>query len=93
MQSELLTGSFTAERVAALSDDGRRHSAPAFTTDLGADLALAAALEPITHQHGVSVAAVVVTWTLSWSCVTAAIGCARRPGQVDGWITSPRGWS
>jgi aryl-alcohol dehydrogenase-like predicted oxidoreductase len=86
MQSGLLTGAFSAERVASLPEDDWRKSAPAFTTDLDRNLALASALEPIAQRHGVGVAAVAVAWTLAWPGVTGAIVGARRPSQVDGWL-------
>jgi aryl-alcohol dehydrogenase-like predicted oxidoreductase len=86
MQSGLLTGAYTAERVAALpAGDGRRRS-PHFTTGLERNLALATALEPVAERHGVSVAAVAVAWTLGWPGVTGAIVGARSPRQVDGWL-------
>ncbi|GAB3569369.1 aldo/keto reductase [Amycolatopsis endophytica] len=86
MQSGLLTGAFTEERVAALPEDDHRRENPEFTTNLAANLALATALEPIAQRHGVSAGAVAVAWTLAWPGVTAAIVGARRPEQVDGWL-------
>jgi aryl-alcohol dehydrogenase-like predicted oxidoreductase len=86
MQSGLLTGAFSAERVASLPEEDWRKSAPDFTTDLDRNLALARALEPIARRHGVGVPAVAVAWTLAWPGVTGAIVGARRPSQVDGWL-------
>jgi aryl-alcohol dehydrogenase-like predicted oxidoreductase len=88
MQSGLLTGAFSAERVASLPADDWRRSAPDFTTRLDRNLALTAALEPIAQRHGVTVAAVAVAWTLAWPGVTGAIVGARRPAQVDGWVAA-----
>ena len=88
MQSGLLTGAFTAERVAALPADDWRRKAPEFTTHLDRNLALAAALAPVAQRHGVPVAAVAVAWTLAWPGVTGAIVGARGPAQVDGWIAA-----
>jgi aryl-alcohol dehydrogenase-like predicted oxidoreductase len=88
MQSGLLTGSFSASRVAALPADDWRRNAPNFTTNLDRNLALAAALEPVAQRHGVSLAAVAVAWTLGWPGVTGAIVGARSPQQVDGWIAA-----
>jgi aryl-alcohol dehydrogenase-like predicted oxidoreductase len=88
MQSGLLTGAFTAERVAALPADDWRRSGPEFTTNLERNLALTAALEPVAQRHGVSLGAVAVAWTLAWPGVTGAIVGARRPEQIDGWIAA-----
>ncbi|OLT09226.1 hypothetical protein BJF90_44515 [Pseudonocardia sp. CNS-004] len=72
MQSGLLTGAFSAERVASLPADDWRRSAPEFTTNLERNLALTAALEPVAKRHSVPVAAVAVAvaWTLAWPGVT-----------------------
>jgi aryl-alcohol dehydrogenase-like predicted oxidoreductase len=86
MQSGLLTGAFSKERVAALPDNDWRHAAPDFTTKLEANLAVADALKPIAQRHGTTQAAVAVAWTLAWPGVTAAIVGARRPHQIAGWI-------
>jgi aryl-alcohol dehydrogenase-like predicted oxidoreductase len=86
MQSGLLTGAFSRQRVAALPEDDWRRRSPDFTTGLDANLALADALRPVAERHGVSQGAVAVAWTLTWPGVTGAIVGARRPGQVDGWL-------
>ncbi len=88
MQSGLLTGAFTAQRVADLPADDWRRRAPDFTDRLAANLELSDALEPIAERHGVSRAAVAVAWTLAWPGVTAAIVGARRPDQVDDWLAA-----
>ncbi|MTJ83712.1 MAG: aldo/keto reductase [Telmatospirillum sp.] len=89
MQSGLLSGSFTAERAAALPADDWRSRNPEFTPPrLARNLALADALRPIAGRHGVSPGAVAIAWTLSWPGVTGAIVGARDPRQVDGWITA-----
>jgi aryl-alcohol dehydrogenase-like predicted oxidoreductase len=86
MQSGLLTGKMTAERVAVMPEDDWRRSHPDFTDGLPANLAVADALRPIAEQHGVPVPSVAVAWTLTWAGVTGAIVGARRPDQVDGWL-------
>lgn len=86
IQSGLLTGAFSRERVASLPRDDWRRKAPDFTTDLEANLALADALRPVAERHGVSRAAAAVAWALAWPGVTGAIVGARRPTQVDGWL-------
>jgi aryl-alcohol dehydrogenase-like predicted oxidoreductase len=65
MQSGLLTGAFSRERVERLPADDWRHSHPDFTTGLDANVALAAALVPIVQRHGVTPAAVAVAWVLA----------------------------
>jgi aryl-alcohol dehydrogenase-like predicted oxidoreductase len=86
MQSGLLTGAFSRERVEALPADDWRRRVPDFTTELDQNLALAESLRPIAERHGVTQAAVAVAWTLAWPGVTGAIVGARRPDQVDGWL-------
>ncbi len=86
MTSGLLTGEFSAERVAALSADDWRRSSPDFTTRLDANLAVAAALDVVAQRHGVAQPAAAVAWTLAFAGVTGAIVGARSPRQVDGWL-------
>ena len=86
MHSGLLSGAFSAERVAALPDTDWRKGTPEFTTELERNLSVARALEPVAERHGVPVAAVAVAWTLAWDGVAGAIVGARRPEQVDGWL-------
>ncbi|MEF2070404.1 aldo/keto reductase [Consotaella aegiceratis] len=87
MQSGLLTGRFSMERLRSLPEGDWRTRNPQFSGEaLERNLALAEALKPIAERHGTSVAAVAVAWTLAWPAVTAAIVGARTPAQVDGWI-------
>jgi aryl-alcohol dehydrogenase-like predicted oxidoreductase len=86
MGSGLLTGAMTAERVAAMPEDDWRRRSPAFTTDLGRNLAAGAALARVAERHGVSQASAAVAWTLGFRGVTGAIVGARSPEQIDGWI-------
>ncbi|MDQ6875460.1 MAG: aldo/keto reductase [Actinomycetota bacterium] len=87
MQSGLLSGRMTAERVSQLPPDDWRATHEDFSGDnLRANLALADALRPVADRHGVAVPAVAVAWTLAWPGVTAAIVGARSPEQVDGWL-------
>jgi len=89
MQSGLLTGAFTPERVASLPNDDWRGRTEEFTGGrLARNLALADALVPVARRHGVSQAAIAVAWTLAWAGVTGAIVGARRPDQVDGWLAA-----
>ena len=87
MQSGLLAASFTADRMAHLSQDDWRRRAPEFQEpNLSRNLALRNALRPIAQRLGTTVSAVAVAWTLAWPQVTGAIVGARSPEQVDDWI-------
>lgn len=89
MASGLLSGSFTAERAAALDDADRwRTVHPGFAgAAVTRNLALADALRSVATRRGASVAAVAVAWTLAFP-ITGAIVGARTPAQVDGWIAA-----
>jgi aryl-alcohol dehydrogenase-like predicted oxidoreductase len=90
MQSGLLTGRFSAERVAGLADDDwRRRNAQFVEPKLSKNLALVKALKPISARRGASLPELAVAWVLSWRGVTGAIVGGRSPEQVDGWIESP----
>ncbi|ANP55298.1 aryl-alcohol dehydrogenase-like predicted oxidoreductase [Streptomyces griseochromogenes] len=86
LQSGLLTGAFSAERVANLPADDWRAAHQDFTTGLDANLQVADALRPVADRHGATVAEVAIAWALAWPGITGAIVGARKPGQVDGWI-------
>ncbi|WP_243774650.1 aldo/keto reductase [Actinomadura barringtoniae] len=86
LQSGLLTGAFSAERVAGLPAEDWRTAHHDFTTGLTANLQLAEALRPIAERHGRTVAEVAIAWALAWPGITGAIVGARKSAQVDGWI-------
>ncbi len=86
MQSGLLTGKMTRERVEQLPEDDWRRSNPDFTDKLDANLAVVDAIRVVAERHDVPIPTVAVAWTLSWPGVTGAIVGARRPDQVDGWL-------
>ena len=87
MASGLLTGSFTAQRAAALGSDDWRGASEDFVGEgLRRNLQLVEAVRPVAERHGVSVGAVAIAWTLAFDGVTAAIVGARSPEQVDGWL-------
>jgi aryl-alcohol dehydrogenase-like predicted oxidoreductase len=88
MHAGLLTGTFSAERVASLPDDDWRKTDDDFTSHLAANLSVADALDEVARTHGVSTAAAATAWTLAWPGVTAAIVGARSPDQVDGWLAA-----
>ncbi len=85
LQSGLLTGAFSAARVAALPDDDWRRRSPDFTTRLAANLAVTDALRAVARRLEVTVAEVAIAWVLAWPGISGAIVGARRPEQVDGW--------
>jgi len=87
MQAGLLTGAFSAARVAALhQDDWRARNAEFRGERLERNLALAEALRPIADERGTTMAAVAVAWVLTWPGVTGAIVGARNAEQVNGWL-------
>ncbi len=87
MQSGLLTGRMSAQRVAELPTDDWRAQHEDFTGEaLSRNLALADALRPVAERHGVEVPAVAVAWTLAWPGVTGAIVGGRNRRQVEGWL-------
>jgi aryl-alcohol dehydrogenase-like predicted oxidoreductase len=98
MQSGLLTGKFTRERVANLPDsDWRKRDHYFREPELGANLALVERLRPIAERNGRTVAQLAIAWVLRRSLrlcsgqaeVTAAIVGARRPSQIE--ETAPAG--
>jgi aryl-alcohol dehydrogenase-like predicted oxidoreductase len=87
MQSGLLTGAITPERVASLPADDWRSRHPDFQGDgLTRNLAVASAMGEVAERRGVSTAEVAIAWTLGFRGVSGAIVGARRPEQIDGWI-------
>ncbi|GGK36724.1 aldo/keto reductase [Nocardia camponoti] len=86
LQSGLLTGTFSAERVANLPAEDWRAAHHDFTDGLAANLALAEALRPIAARHNATVAEVAIAWALAWPGITGTIVGARKTAQVDGWI-------
>jgi aryl-alcohol dehydrogenase-like predicted oxidoreductase len=83
IHSGLLSGTFDPTRLAP---GDWRVAEPDFTTDLPANLAVAAAVAEVAARHSTSAASVAIAWTLLWPGVTAAIVGARRPAQIDGWL-------
>jgi aryl-alcohol dehydrogenase-like predicted oxidoreductase len=84
MQCGLLTGAFSAERLAALDpEDWRRKDRhfrePAFSRILG----YVDQLKSIADRSGHTVAQLALAWVLRRSEVTSAIVGARRPSQIE----------
>jgi aryl-alcohol dehydrogenase-like predicted oxidoreductase len=89
MQSGLLTGKMTPERVANLPDDDwRRNSGEFQEPRLSRNLKLVEVLQDIGKQHDRSPGEVAIAWTLNNPAVTAAIVGARNPKQVEGIIAA-----
>ncbi len=85
MQSGLLTGAMTRERVAAFpADDFRRNARSFGEPQLSKNLDLAHLLAEIGAGHGVSAGVVAIAWTLRNPAVTAAIVGGRSANQVEG---------
>jgi aryl-alcohol dehydrogenase-like predicted oxidoreductase len=84
MASGLLSGSMTAERIAALPDnDWRKHDPRFQEPELSRHLALVARLRTIAERHGTTPGAVAVAWTLNHPAVHGSVVGFRRPDQVE----------
>ena len=87
LESGLLSGRFSLERLAALPEDDWRRRRPRFQSpEVERALALVELLRPIAAEAGASAAELAIAWTLHCAGVTGAIVGARAPAQVDGWI-------
>lgn len=85
MQSGLLTGAMTRERVAALpADDWRRRDEDFTEPKLSRNLALVERLRTVGARYGRSPGEVAIAWTLRHSAVTGAIVGVRTAAQADG---------
>ncbi len=87
MQSGLLTGKMTRERLASLPDgDFRRNNKFFQEPVLSRALALVDRLRDIGARHGRTPGEAAIAWVLSHPAITAAIVGARRPDQLDGIV-------
>ena len=85
MGSGLLTGAFSAERVAALPEDDFRSHVPHFQEpELSRNLAATERLRKVGERHNASPGAVAVSWVLRDPVVSGAIVGLRRFDQVGG---------
>jgi aryl-alcohol dehydrogenase-like predicted oxidoreductase len=85
MNSGLLTGAMTRERIAKLpKDDWRRGHADFTEPNLSRNLALVDRLREIAQRHNGSIGEVAIAWTLHNPAVTAAIVGARNASQAEG---------
>lgn len=84
MQSGLLTGVMTPERVKNLPDDDWRKRDPEFQeTRISRHLELVNLLREIGRKYDKSAGEVAIAWTLHHPAVTGAIVGGRRPEQVE----------
>jgi len=84
MQSGLLTGAMTRERIAKLPDSDWRSHDPEFREPkLLQNLALVERLRKVGQKYGRPPGQVAVAWVLRNPTVTAAIVGARSPQQVE----------
>jgi len=87
MQSGLLTGAVTKERLRDLPEsDWRKHNQHFQEPNLSRNLEVVEKLREIGGRHGRSPGEVAIAWTLRRPEVTGAIVGARRASQVDGFI-------
>jgi aryl-alcohol dehydrogenase-like predicted oxidoreductase len=83
MQKGLLTGKFTAKKVAALPEGDHRKNDPEFLgKKFEATTELVEKLKPIAERNGITLAQLAIAWVLRRDEVTAAIVGARHPGQT-----------
>ncbi len=84
LESGLLTGKMTRERIAALpANDWRRRNPDFQPPRLSRNLELVEILRGIARRHSCSVSEVAIAWTLQHPAVTGAIVGARRPEQIE----------
>jgi aryl-alcohol dehydrogenase-like predicted oxidoreductase len=88
LQSGLLSGAMTRERLAFLpGNDWRSSKSPEFQEpNLTRNLELVEIVRDIGQRSGRSPAEIAIAWTLRHPAVTGAIVGGRRPSQVDGFI-------
>lgn len=87
MQSGLLTGRITEERVQQLPADDWRSRHPDFSGDrLRQNLQVTTALATVAERHDISTGAAAIAWVLGFRGVSGAIVGARTPEQIDGWL-------
>ncbi len=91
LESGLLSGRFSLERLAALPEDDWRRRRPRFQSpEVERALELVEGLRPLGAELGASVAELAIAWAIHFDGVAGAIVGARSPAQVDGWIGAAR---
>jgi len=85
MQSGLLTGAMTKERIAKMPQDDFRRNTKQFQEPLiSRNLELVDLLRTIGQKHNVEPGVVAIAWTLHNPAITAAIVGGRSAKQVEG---------
>jgi aryl-alcohol dehydrogenase-like predicted oxidoreductase len=85
MQSGLLTGAMTKERIANMPQDDFRRNTKQFQEPLiSRNLDLVELLRSIGQRHNVEPGVVAIAWTLHNPAITAAIVGGRNAKQVEG---------
>jgi aryl-alcohol dehydrogenase-like predicted oxidoreductase len=91
LQSGLLTGRMTRERVDALDgEDWRRRSEQFQEPRLSRNLELVELLRPVAARRDCALAELAIAWALAQPGVTGAIVGGRSPAQVDEWAGAAR---
>lgn len=89
MGKGLLTGTFTAERVAALSSKDHRSKDPRFQSpQLEINLEFVSQLSSLASSLGWSVTDLAIAWTLRRPELTSAIVGARSPQQIEQTVSA-----
>ena len=84
MQSGLLTGKMTRERLASLPEGDFRRSSRFFQEPMFSKaMSLVERLRAVAEQHGRTPGEAAIAWTLRHPAITATIVGARNPQQVD----------
>lgn len=87
LESGLLSGTFSLQRLADLPEDDGRRRRPRFQhPEVDRALALVDLLRPIAAGVGATPAELAIAWTLHCPGVSATIVGGRTPAQVDGWL-------
>jgi aryl-alcohol dehydrogenase-like predicted oxidoreductase len=87
MQSGLLTGAMTAERIAKMPDDDWRRNSDEFKEPrLSRNLKLVELLRQVGQRHACSPGEVAIAWTLNHPAITGAIVGGRNGKQVEGVV-------
>ena len=87
LQSGLLSGHMSRERIAELpADDWRRKGADFTGARLEANLRAGERLARAAAEGGVTPSTLAIAWVLACPGVTGAIVGARRPGQLREWL-------
>ncbi|HBG26136.1 MAG: aldo/keto reductase [Planctomycetes bacterium GWF2_41_51] len=84
LQKGMLSGKFTAEKIAALPADDVRHMDPNYKSPrLEVNLKAVEKLTQVAKRNKITMAQLATAWVIRNSEVTAAIAGARRKGQIN----------